>query len=127
MKYFLIGLFSLFFNLCSAQVTIPDPVAEFFLEKNEQAKALEKEVVNLKEKVNVLKDEIKNLSKQKDIDRADITNLEGQLGLAKEELKFKEDQYGVLKKEIRRQKIQKVIAFIVTGIVVTVTLLAKWQ
>lgn len=112
----LILLLELGFRAATAQVTIPNDVAAFFLEQNDRTKLYE---VKLR-----LKDQIiQNLEKQVDTHQLitityvkDASLYEELLQNKDDQNKMKDDQLEWANKEIRRQKFLKII--IVVGVIV---------
>lgn len=121
-KHFLtlLGLILFLSPTYAQKVCIKPETARYYLEQDDRAKNLAKKdslaskiITNLSTEI-ILKDEIIS-SYQRD----SITYFQ-ENGLNKEILGYMEDQMKFAKKEIRKQKVQKVIAFVVCGLVILI-------
>lgn len=119
----LVVFFEFLFRSCTAQVTIPDDVARFFLEQNDKAKLLEKQV-EIKNQI------ISNLNSQLQISGTIIVTYIDESVLYKRFIESMKQQSALIStqlnnaiREVRRQKFQKVVTWVAGGVLFVLILI----
>jgi len=123
-RYFLILAFFLFFAPSGqAQTTVPDPVAAWFLERNEEHKVLDHDIQTLKLEIINLTTQRDDKAKLADSRAKDVISYEGKILEKQIQLDLKQSDIKRLEREVRRQKFAKMISWIAAGVIILATII----
>ncbi len=124
-KYILLVMLGLFFATSApAQVVVPDSVAAWYLEKNQERLLLKKDIVILRDEILTLNARAKNEASVITTFQEDITQYRNKVQLKQEELDHKQGELNKLEHEMRKYIFQKWLAYGIALLVIIITLVA---